>query len=120
MMMAMKIVDGVLVMVVMVMTYIPSCLSKKKKKKRRGKRRGRKRGPLQTPKMSRGDGQSCLPSTLRASRKGTTCYYRTSSELGNTLCLNQNSTKKRGNRFWEISNRKYMIDVVIDQDRCDS
>lgn len=35
MMMAMKIVDGVLVMVVMVMTYIPSCLSKKKKKKRR-------------------------------------------------------------------------------------
>lgn len=40
MMMAMKIVDGVLVMVVMVMTYIPSCLSKKKKKKRRGKRRG--------------------------------------------------------------------------------
>lgn len=43
MMMAMKIVDGVLVMVVMVMTYIPSCLSKKKKKKRRGKRRGRKK-----------------------------------------------------------------------------
>lgn len=37
MMMAMKIVDGVLVMVVMVMTYIPSCLSKKKKKKNQGK-----------------------------------------------------------------------------------